>query len=67
MPNKINAHVQRLNRYLPFSPDHDQIYEAAIQLWKVNRIKINCIGIGVRLRFLSKLCTKTGGKAKFFT
>lgn len=24
---KINAHVQRLNRYLPFSAAHDQIYE----------------------------------------
>ena len=27
MPNKINKHVERLHRYLPFSPDHDQIYE----------------------------------------
>lgn len=24
---KINTHVERLNRYLPFSPSHDQIYE----------------------------------------
>ncbi|MBT2303972.1 ATP-binding protein [Variovorax paradoxus] len=24
---KVNAHVQRLNRYLPFSAAHDQIYE----------------------------------------
>ena len=24
---KINSHVSRLNRYLPFSVSHDQIYE----------------------------------------
>lgn len=27
MANKINNHVNRLHRYLPFSPSHDQIYE----------------------------------------
>ena len=27
MANKVNSHVERLHRYLPFSPDHDQIYE----------------------------------------
>lgn len=27
MANKINGHVERLHRYLPFSPSHDQIYE----------------------------------------
>lgn len=27
MANKVNNHVKRLHRYLPFSPDHDQIYE----------------------------------------
>src|SRR5438046_235213 len=27
MPERINGHVERLHRYLPFSPDHDQIYE----------------------------------------
>src|SRR5262245_22415011 len=27
MAERINGHVERLHRYLPFSPDHDQIYE----------------------------------------
>tara|TARA_R110002072_G_scaffold218230_1_gene375938 strand:+ start:1301 stop:3142 length:1842 start_codon:yes stop_codon:yes gene_type:complete len=27
MPKKDSPHVQRLHRYLPFSPSHDQIYE----------------------------------------
>ncbi|BCO21084.1 hypothetical protein KUC3_39410 [Alteromonas sp. KC3] len=27
MVNKVNAHVERLHRYLPFNPSHDQIYE----------------------------------------
>jgi hypothetical protein len=27
MAKEINAHVDRLHRYLPFSPSHDQIYE----------------------------------------
>jgi hypothetical protein len=27
MPKTINNHVERLHRYLPFSPNHDQIYE----------------------------------------
>ncbi|MCG9703217.1 ATP-binding protein [Vibrio natriegens] len=27
MKPKINSHVERLHRYLPFSPSHDQIYE----------------------------------------
>lgn len=27
MAFKTNYHVERLHRYLPFSPDHDQIYE----------------------------------------
>lgn len=27
MPENENLHVARLNRYLPFSPSHDQIYE----------------------------------------
>lgn len=27
MPKNINRHVTRLNRFLPFSPSHDQIYE----------------------------------------
>jgi hypothetical protein len=27
MQNRRNTHVERLNRYLPFSPSHDQIYE----------------------------------------
>ena len=27
MANKVNSHVERLHRYLPFSPSHDQIYE----------------------------------------
>lgn len=27
MPENENVHVARLNRYLPFSPSHDQIYE----------------------------------------
>ena len=27
MPNNTNSHVERLNRYLPLSPAHDQIYE----------------------------------------
>ena len=27
MSEKINKHVSRLNRFLPFSAEHDQIYE----------------------------------------
>ena len=27
MANRINSHVTRLHRYLPFTPAHDQIYE----------------------------------------
>ena len=27
MQNRRNTHVERLNRYLPFNPSHDQIYE----------------------------------------
>lgn len=27
MAEKINLHVERLGRFLPFSPAHDQIYE----------------------------------------
>jgi len=27
MPKNVNKHVLRLNRFLPFSPSHDQIYE----------------------------------------
>lgn len=27
MQNRQNSHVERLNRYLPFNPSHDQIYE----------------------------------------
>jgi hypothetical protein len=27
MAFNVNAHVERLNRFLPFSPSHDQIYE----------------------------------------
>ncbi len=27
MPENINKHVERLNRFLPFSPAHDQIFE----------------------------------------
>lgn len=46
--------------------DKEQIYDAAMQLYKVNRIKMNCIGIGVELRFMRKLCASTGGVAKFY-
>jgi type II secretory pathway predicted ATPase ExeA len=27
MPNRTNFHVQRLHRFLPFDPSHEQIYE----------------------------------------
>jgi hypothetical protein len=27
MPFKVSTHVDRMNRFLPFSPSHDQIYE----------------------------------------
>lgn len=46
--------------------DPDEIYEATMQLWKVAQIRIHCIGIGVNLKFMRKLCRKTGGQAKFF-
>lgn len=46
--------------------DPDQIYEATMQLWKVAQIRIHCIGIGVNLKFMRKLCRRTGGTAKFF-
>ncbi len=46
--------------------DKDQFYAAALQLWKMKQMRINCIGIGVKLPFMKKLCRKTGGVAKFF-
>jgi len=46
--------------------DLDQIEAAVMQLWKIKQIRINIIGIGVNLRALRRICTKTGGKAKFF-
>jgi hypothetical protein len=27
MPKRVNSHVSRLSRYLPFHPDHSQLYE----------------------------------------
>jgi hypothetical protein len=44
----------------------DQILEAVLQLHKTMPIRINCIGVGVNLRFMRKMCRRTGGQAKFF-
>jgi hypothetical protein len=46
--------------------DLDAIETAVLQLWKVKQIRINIIGIGVNLRGLRRIATRTGGKAKFF-
>ncbi len=46
--------------------DPDQILEAVLQLHKSMPIRINCIGVGVNLRFMRKMCRATGGEAKFF-
>lgn len=46
--------------------DPDQILEAVLQLHKSMPIRINCIGVGVNLRFMRKMCRATGGQAKFF-
>ncbi len=46
--------------------DMDQILEAVLQLHKTKPIRVNCIGIGVNLRFMKKMCRATGGQAKFF-
>jgi hypothetical protein len=47
--------------------DQDSIVEATLHEWRRNRIRINSIGIGVRLKFLRRLSAGTGGQAKFFT
>ncbi len=44
----------------------DQILAAVLQLHKAKPIRINCIGIGVNLRFMRKMCRATGGQSKFF-
>lgn len=46
--------------------DLGEIETAVMQLWKVKQIRINIIGIGVNLRGLRRIATRTGGKAKFF-
>ncbi len=47
--------------------DPDSILEAALHMSRRNNMKINTIGIGVRLKFLRKLSRATRGTAKFFT
>ena len=46
--------------------EQDQILDAVVQLHKTKPIRVNCIGIGVNLKFMKKMARATGGKAKFF-
>lgn len=46
--------------------DGNQIYEAVVQLAKVQQMRVNVIGIGVNLTFLRKMAVSTGGQCKFF-
>lgn len=52
MSDNENTHVARLNRYLPFSPSHDQIYEEYQQT--ENSLKLETRAIEYTLKMIDK-------------
>ena len=61
MSNKTNQHVERLQRYLPFSPAHDQIYEEYQTTGDSLRLETNALQYLVRaVRDGARLVVLTG-------